>query len=383
MALAAQESFHPLTKVLLVDDRVDNLLALESLLADLPSQRVQIYKAQSGREALELLLKDDFALALLDVQMPEINGFELAELMRGSEKTMAIPIIFVTAGAIDTKHTFMGYEAGAVDFLYKPVDPRIVRSKVRVFLELEEKRLVIQAQMEELTKALRARDEFLSMVSHELKTPLTSLRLQLQMTLRRLTQNEGATVDFDKLLKTFTSADRQVVNLNRLIEELIDVSRIRTGHMTIHPLALNLSLVAKEVVERMSEQLKIAACPVKLERQEPLMVSCDSLRIEQVITNLLSNAARYAPHGLITVRSWSDKNFAYLSIKDSGAGIRLEKQKTIFDRFERDSKDPGIDGLGLGLYIVKQIVKVHRGEIDLVSPPGEGATFTLKLPLKA
>jgi CheY-like chemotaxis protein len=127
MVLAAQESLHPLTKVLLVDDRVENLLALESLLADLPSQKVQICKAQSGREALELLLKDDFALALLDVQMPEINGFELAELMRGSEKTMAIPIIFVTAGAIDTKHTFMGYEAGAVDFLYKPLDPRIVR----------------------------------------------------------------------------------------------------------------------------------------------------------------------------------------------------------------------------------------------------------------
>jgi signal transduction histidine kinase len=383
MALAAQESSHPLTKVLLVDDRVDNLLALESLLADLPSQQVQICKAQSGREALELLLKDDFALALLDVQMPEINGFELAELMRGSEKTMAIPIIFVTAGAIDTKHTFMGYEAGAVDFLYKPLDPRIVRSKVRVFLELEEKRLVIKAQMEELTKALRARDEFLSMVSHELKTPLTSLRLQLQMTLRRLTQKEGAGVDFDKLLKTFTSADRQVVNLNRLIEELIDVSRIRTGHMTIHPQLLDLSLVAKEVVERMSEQLKMAGCPVKFELKEPLMVSCDSLRMEQVITNLLSNAARYAPQGLITIRSSSDKNFAYLSIKDSGQGIRFEKQKTIFDRFERDSKDPGIDGLGLGLYIVKQIVKAHRGDIDLISPSGEGATFTLKLPLKA
>jgi signal transduction histidine kinase len=373
----------PLTKVLLVDDRVENLLALESLLADLPSQRVQICKAQSGREALELLLKDDFALALLDVQMPEINGFELAELMRGSEKTMAIPIIFVTAGAIDTKHTFMGYEAGAVDFLYKPLDPRIVRSKVRVFLELEEKRLIIKAQMEELTKALRARDEFLSMVSHELKTPLTSLRLQLQMTLRRLTIKEGAPVDLEKLLKTFTSADRQVVNLNRLIEELIDVSRIRTGHMTIHPFALDLSLVAKEVVERMSEQLKLANCPVGLDLEEPLMTSCDSLRIEQVITNLLSNAARYASNGPITVKTWSDKNWAYLSVKDSGSGIRPEKQKTIFDRFERDSNDPGIDGLGLGLYIVKQIVKAHRGEIELISPPGQGATFIFKLPLKS
>jgi signal transduction histidine kinase len=382
MSLAAAQESHPLTKVLLVDDRVENLLALESLLADLPFRKVQICKAQSGREALELLLKDDFALALLDVQMPEINGFELAELMRGSEKTMAIPIIFVTAGAIDTKHTFMGYEAGAVDFLYKPLDPRIVRSKVRVFLELEEKRLVIKAQMEELTKALRARDEFLSMVSHELKTPLTSLRLQLQMTLRRLTQQDGGPVDFEKLLKTFTSADRQVVNLNRLIEELIDVSRIRTGHMAIHPLRLDLSLLAKEIVERMSEQLKMAGCPVKTEFQESLMVDCDSLRIEQVITNLLSNAVRYAPHGTIEVRTWSDKNRAYLSVKDSGPGIRPEKQKKIFDRFERDSEDPGIDGLGLGLYIVKQIIKAHRGEIELISLPNEGANFLFKLPLK-
>jgi signal transduction histidine kinase len=274
----------------------------------------------------------------------------------------------------------MGYEAGAVDFLYKPLDPRIVRSKVRVFLELEEKRLLIKAQMEDLTKALRARDEFLSMVSHELKTPLTSLRLQLQMTLRRLTQKDGAPVDLEKLLKTFTSADRQVVNLNRLIEELIDVSRIRTGHMTIYPMVLDLSLIAKDVVERMSEQLKLAHCSVNTEFESPLSVRFDSLRIEQVITNLLSNALRYAPNGLVTVRSWSDKNWAYLSVKDSGIGIRPEKQKMIFDRFERDSNDPGIDGLGLGLYIVKQIVKAHRGEIEVVSPPGEGATFIFKLP---
>ena len=113
------------------------------------------------------------------------------------------------------------------------------------------------------------------MVSHELKTPLTSLRLQLQMTLRRLTQNDRSPVDFEKLLKTFTSADRQVVNLNRLIEELIDVSRIRTGHMTIHRTALDLSLVAKEVVERMSEQLKIAHCPVATEFEEPLITNFD------------------------------------------------------------------------------------------------------------
>jgi signal transduction histidine kinase len=376
---AAQHS--PVTKVLLVDDRAENLLALESLLADLPKQKVEICKAQSGREALELLLKNDFALALLDVQMPEINGFELAELMRGSEKTMAIPIIFVTAGAIDTKHTFMGYEAGAVDFLYKPLDPRIVRSKVRVFLELEEKRLVIKAQMQELTKALRARDEFLSMVSHELKTPLTSLRLQLQMTLRRLTQNEGAPIDHEKLLKTFTSADRQVVNLNRLIEELIDVSRIRTGHMAIHPMTIDLSALGEEVVERMSEQTKLAGCSVDLKLEAPLTVNCDALRIEQVITNLLSNALRYAPNGAITIRSWSDKNWAYLSMKDSGGGIRPERQKAIFDRFERDSKDPGIDGLGLGLYIVRQIVIAHGGDIELISPPGEGATFQFKIPL--
>ena len=116
---------------------------------------MQIYKAQSGIEALELLLKHDgFALALLDVQMPEMNGFELAELMRGKEKTKSIPIIFVTAGAIDAQYTFMGYDAGAVDFLYKPLDTRIVKSKVKVFKELEQQKLIIQDQLNQLSQAL-------------------------------------------------------------------------------------------------------------------------------------------------------------------------------------------------------------------------------------
>lgn len=151
MTKGALEDEKTLTaKILLVDDRKENLHALESLLSD---KDVEILKANSGREALEFLLVHEFALALLDVQMPDINGFELAELMRGSENSRTVPIIFVTAGAIDQKHTFQGYEAGAVDFLYKPLDPRVVRSKVQIFLELDRQRKLLNLKLEEMNRA--------------------------------------------------------------------------------------------------------------------------------------------------------------------------------------------------------------------------------------
>jgi len=152
-------------KVLLVDDRKENLQALESLLAN---KSVEIFKALSGRDALELLLVHDFALALLDVQMPEINGFELAELMRGAERSKNVPIIFVTAGAIDPKHTFRGYEAGAVDFLYKPLDPRIVRGKVSVFLELDRQRQMLS----NLAMKLSHQQTWLRTILDMMPTPL-------------------------------------------------------------------------------------------------------------------------------------------------------------------------------------------------------------------
>ncbi len=364
--------------ILIVDDRPENLISLENLLKE---DDVQIYKAQSGIEALELLLNHDgFALALLDVQMPEMNGFELAELMRGKEKTKSIPIIFVTAGAIDAQYTFMGYDAGAVDFLYKPLDTRIVKSKVKVFKELEQQKLVIRDQLTQLSQALKWRDDFLSIASHELKTPITSLRLQTQMTVRSLNQSEGRSLSPEKLEKYITTSNKQLDKLTRLIDDLLDTTRIRAGKLTVEPEEVNFSLMVNEIVDRFRDQLADANCPLNVDIENDVLVLCDPFRAEQVIVNLISNVIKYANGKPVSVSLNQKDSRAYLTIKDSGPGIPPEKLETIFERFKRGNKHEGISGLGLGLYIAKQVMDAHSGSITVKSTLGNGSAFTINFP---
>ena len=364
--------------ILIVDDRPENLISLENLLKE---DDVQIYKAQSGIEALELLLNHDaFALALLDVQMPEMNGFELAELMRGKEKTKSIPIIFVTAGAIDAQYTFMGYDAGAVDFLYKPLDTRIVKSKVKVFKELEQQKLIIKDQLTQLSQALKWRDDFLSIASHELKTPITSLRLQTQMTVRSLNQSEGRSLSPEKLEKYITTSNKQLDKLTRLIDDLLDTTRIRAGKLTVEPEEVNFSLMVNEIIDRFRDQLHDANCSLHVELEENVVVLCDPFRVEQVIVNLISNVIKYANGKPVTILLNQKDSEAYLTIKDSGPGIPPEKLETLFERFKRGHTHEGISGLGLGLYIAKQVMDAHRGSIIVKSTQGHGSAFTINFP---
>src|SRR6201994_2863926 len=212
----------PPVHFLLVDDLQENLLSLEGLLR---RDGLKLLKARSGDEALELLLHHDVALALVDVQMPGLNGFELAELMRGNERTRRVPIIFVTAGNADTQRRFRGYEAGAVDFIHKPVEPDILRSKADVFFELYRQRQQIaaqrdelQAQSEALQEADRRKDEFLATLAHELRNPLAPLRHGLDI-LRKAPDSAEAG-EIRELM------DRQLVHLVRLIDDLLDVARV-------------------------------------------------------------------------------------------------------------------------------------------------------------
>lgn len=363
--------------ILIVDDRPENLISLENLLKE---DDVIIYKAQSGIEALELLLKHGFALALLDVQMPDMNGFELAELMRGKEKTKNIPIIFVTAGAIDAQHTFMGYDAGAVDFLYKPLDTRIVKSKVKVFKELEQQRLIIQDQLTQLSQALKWRDDFLSIASHELKTPITSMRLQTQMTERSLQKSDTKILSPDKLEKYFATSNKQLDKLTRLIDDLLDTTRIRAGKLTVEPVEVNFSKLMEDILERYEDQLDNAKCQLQLDIQKDVMVFCDPFRAEQVIINLISNAIKYAHAKPISIKLHQEHGQAFVTIKDNGPGIAPEKLDAIFERFKRGNKHEGISGLGLGLYIAKQVMDAHHGSITVKSTPGLGSAFTIIFP---
>jgi len=390
------------SKLLIVDDLPENLLALEALIRA-PAQPV--FQATSAEQALDLLLENEFALAILDVQMPGMNGFELAEMMRSTERTRHIPIIFVSAAGREMNYAFKGYESGAVDFLHKPLDAHAVVSKVNVFVDLHRHRKALRYEMEalaelhrqqetlveqlkttqrELERAVRMRDDFMSMVSHELRTPLNTLYLETQVRKLHLSKSNFSPFAADKLPAMIERDQRQIQNMVRLIDDMLDVTRMRSGALSIQPKLFDLSLLAQRVVESLAQQAEAVGAEFRLAAPAPVHGIWDEFRIEQVITNLLTNALRYGgPHAIDITVSGGAKG-ALLSVRDQGIGVAPEDQARIFEQFERtaDSRKHAA-GLGLGLYITRQIVRLHGGDIHLESAPGQGALFTVELPLQA
>lgn len=370
----------PEVNLLLVDDLQENLVALEALIRG-PGRR--IFTARSGEAALSLMLEHPFALAILDVQMPSMTGFELAELMRGTERTRGIPIVFVSAGGRELNYAFRGYESGAVDFLYKPLDPHAVRSKVTVFVELFRQQLELQDAKAQLQRAVSMRDDFMSMIAHELRNPLNSVYLQAQ--LRRKMLAAPRPPDPQAMLKMVERDERQIRSMVRLLDDMLDVSRARTGKLAIVPARFDLAASAQAVVEAIQEQARTSGISVTLAAPESLFLEGDEFRIEQVITNLLTNALRYGQGRpvAVTVGVREQEPEAFVSVRDQGNGIAPADQERIFEQFERTDDAAQVGGLGLGLYIARQIAQAHQGRLEVRSTPGEGAEFILSLPLPA
>ncbi len=228
--------------------------------------------------------------------------------------------------------------------------------------------------------AIQARDEFVSIASHELKTPITSLKMQLQMMLRGINVEKNQAPTPEKLLKALTSSTNQIDRLTVLIEDLLDVTRIETGKLTYKFETFDLNIMAKEIVERFSEEAKYAKIEFKLDLQENVATVCDRYRIEQVLINLISNAIKYGSNSLIEVKVFKEPGKAIFIIKDNGMGIAKEMQGKIFERFERAINSTNISGLGLGLYITKQIIDAHQGSIEVESELNKGSTFKVCLP---
>lgn len=364
--------------VLLVDDLQENLVALEALIRQ-PGRR--IFTARSGEQALSLMLEHPFALAILDVQMPAMSGFELAELMRGTERTRGIPIVFVSAGGRELNYAFRGYESGAVDFLYKPLDPHAVRSKVNVFVELFRQRQQLQEAKAQLQRAVSMRDDFMSMIAHELRNPLNSVYLQAQ--LRRKMLAAPRPPDSAAMLKMVERDERQIRSMVRLLDDMLDVSRARTGKLAIVPAPFDLSASAAAVVEAIQEQARGSGVQVTLAAPPSLVIEGDEFRIEQVITNLLTNALRYGEGKpvAVTVGQREEEREVFVSVRDQGMGIAPADQERIFEQFERTEGVAQVPGLGLGLYIARQIAQAHQGRLEVRSARGEGSEFILTLPL--
>jgi PAS domain S-box-containing protein len=518
-------------KILCVDDQVANLISLE---AALEGPGYQIIPVQSGKEALFAVEHADFAVVLLDVQMPTLDGFQTAKLIRENVRSESTPIIFLTAHSPSDSYALQGYKAGAVDYLFKPLNIDVLRAKVGVFVDLFKKNLEIRRQAELLRKierreqerelakvkriserkyqnlvegiregivwsanprtfqfsfvsrhaenitgyplaewlsepeflkkclpdeerdrviqalrsslsngtrpwiehqfvtstgkriwlhtdvhmyredensraelhglsvdithlketeqalresirirdeAIRLREEFLSIASHELKTPITPLQLQMQSFIRMLESGKMATIPADRLKEMLVISDAQVTRLSRLIGQLLDVSRLREGHLKLEVQTVNLSELVRGVLNQLHHEIEASECPVSLNFEEEIHGTWDRLRIEQVLINLLTNSMKYGEGKPIRISVRRRANTAVLEVKDQGIGIACADQERIFGRFERAVPHKNYGGLGLGLYISREIVQMHDGAIRVESEAGQGATFSVELPI--
>jgi signal transduction histidine kinase len=246
--------------------------------------------------------------------------------------------------------------------------------------ELEVLRQALEQRQLELTHALRVRDEFLIIASHELKTPITSLLLQLQLLRRGVKIDTGEVPPLPQLARGLDISNAQAKRLTRLIEDMLDISRMQAGRLTIQQQAFDLGELLHEVTDRAAADLAAAGCHLVLDLQPGLHVSWDRARIEQVLLNLIYNSVKYAKGTPVEVKAWQEGDLTSFSVRDFGPGIPEEKQPLIFDCFERGVATRNVAGLGLGLYISRRIVEAHQGSLHVKSVPGKGATFVANLP---
>jgi PAS domain S-box-containing protein len=513
-----------LINILVVDDRPENRRALKAILS---APDYHLVEASSGPEALLRLLEDEFAVLLIDVVMPQMNGFELAEAIKQRERTAAVPIVFLSAEAADVDLIYKGYRAGAVDYLVKPLVPEMVRAKVAVFAELfrqrkrieEQARLLIdgeraktrlqlvelqlagerryrqladavpdiiwtagadgvvdylnrqwseytgltleqtggtwagtlhphdvhrcdeawreaigsghgcqmevrlrgadglyrwhlgravpersasgeivswlgtftniedqkraQAEREylyqEAVGAIRARDDFVSVASHELRTPLTALQMQVEMLLP-IAGSRRLALTPEQVKAKAEMAARQIQRLNRLIGELMDVSRLTAGRLKLEREPLDLSALVRDVAVRLADEAAKAHTAISVRGPSPVIGEWDRLRLEQVVTNLMTNALKFGAGSPVEVTVSEQGSAARIVVSDQGIGIAPQDVERIFDRYEQAISTRTYGGLGLGLYIVRQLVEAHGGSVSVESHPGTGSAFMVELP---
>ncbi|HLI92471.1 MAG TPA: response regulator [Puia sp.] len=409
-------------KIMLVDDREDNLLSLETVLEP---DGYRFVKATSGRQVLKLLLSDfDFALILMDVQMPNINGFETASLIYERDKLRHIPIIFITANNYGEENLFKGYRAGAVDYIYKPVNPELLRAKVSVFVDLYKKsqRLLAQEQklvainrnleleiaervaseqkvnelnhqllenIARLETANKDLDLFAFMASHDLQAPLRKIRMFSDRLLASSTN--GMSNESKLYLTRIQEVSRRMQDL---INDILRFSKISAEKQSFEEVDMN--VVIGEVLSEMESVIREKHAEVTV---DPLPVlPASTVLMNPLFSNLISNALKYtkkneAPRvhiryeeaGAVSITPGKEPETRYgrIFIEDNGIGFDQKYAEQIFDMFRRLHPSSEYEGTGIGLALCKKIVEMHRGFISAIGKPGEGAVFIVSLPLHA
>jgi len=418
-------------KILIVDDYPENLLALEAILTP---TGYGVVRANSGREALKALLTQDFALILMDVAMPDLDGYETAALVRGRERSRLIPIIFLTANNKADAQVFKGYSVGAVDYLFKPFVPDVLLSKVAVFVELYTNREALRAQSEALKLAYgemerrvrdrtaelatsnrallaeiverrraederaalfereqaarleaeamnRMKDEFLGTLSHELRTPLNAI-LGWTHLLEIGKRDDASIARATRVIKSNAQAQAQ------LVADILDVSRIISGKLQLYIGPVDVRAVIESTLETLQPAAEAKGIAIEtVWGPGEITLLSDQDRIRQVMWNLLSNAIKFTPGGgHVKVELEASPHEVRIIVADDGQGIEAEFLPHVFDRFTQADSSSGRlhGGLGLGMAIVRHLLELHGGAISVSSAgKDQGATFTVTLPVRA
>jgi signal transduction histidine kinase len=419
--------------ILLVDDQPARLLTYQTVLADLNQNLVSV---SSGLAALDQLMRTEFAVVLLDVSMPDMDGFEAARLIHEHPRFVRTPIIFVTGVHMSELDRLRGYKLGAVDYVSVPVVPEILRSKVAVLVELYCKRrelvdlnrhlaeaneqlaqanttlqaektrelhalneslqqanrdlertnIILQSEVgvrsraeQALKEADRHKDEFLAMLAHELRNPLAPIRNAVHLMKMKPLQDPQLVLSRDII-------DRQLNQLSRLVDDLLDVSRITRGKINLARQRVELHELVERAVETITPAIQARGHTLEVEVPErPLAIYGDPMRLTQALGNVLGNAAKYTDAGgRITVRARRRRRDVEISVRDTGIGIVPEVLPCIFDLFTQVDQPNGRPqgGLGIGLALVRQLVEMHGGTVTASSEgPGQGSEFLIRLPL--
>jgi signal transduction histidine kinase len=382
-------------RILLVDDTEANLVALEAQLGDLDCE---ILLASNGNAALRVLLRHPFAVMLLDVQMPEMDGYEVARYARENPQTRDVPIIFVTAMHETEANRFRGYGAGAVDLLFKPVDPYVLRSKVQVFLALYRERWRLAAEVaahRETSAALRAanrelvatstaKSDFLAMMSHELRTPLNAI-----IGFSELIVDERAGPLNGKQLGFMRNVRTSATHLLTLINDLLDLSKIEAGRLEMGIQRCAPRELAADAIGTVQQLASAKSILLSLDAPtDPPAILADPVRAKQVLYNLLSNAIKFTPTGGSVTVSFArseDGRLLRTSVRDTGPGISSEDLARLFQPFTQlvNAHQAPRSGTGLGLSLTRRLVELMGGSAGVESELNKGSHFFFDLPIGA